>query len=504
MRNTIPILVSMLILLSLVIIPNAAAQPDNEKVPVIIGFKDKPDAALVKAFGGDVKQEYTIIPAIAADVPVKAMYGLSKNPNIEFVEYDAQIHAMGQTTPWGIERIGAPAVHSTYKGDGIKVAILDTGIDYTHADLAVNYKGGYDYVNEDNDPMDDDGHGTHVAGTMAATDNDIGVLGTSPDADLYALKVLDSTGSGYYSDIISALQWAVKNDMDVASMSLSGDANLISLKRACDKAYKNGVVLVAAAGNDNGGYVRYPAAYSSVIAVSATDENNDLAYFSNVGSQVELAAPGVRINSTTLGGDYSGDTWSGTSMATPHVTGTVALLLNTQPGVYDTNGNSNWDPVEVRERLHDTATDLGKTGKDVYYGYGLVNAAAAVNVVTPEPPSSSGTMHVQDITMATDTKTAGPNAFVWATATVTVVDEDENPVPDATVSGTWSGLTFDSDTGTTGTDGVVTLKSNSIKNLVSGTFTFTVDDVVLAGWTYDDTANVITTNSTIYSPPTVS
>ncbi|WP_440953231.1 S8 family serine peptidase [Methanococcoides sp. FTZ1] len=501
MRNTIPILVSMLILLSLMIIPSAAAQSDNEKVPVIIGFKDKPDAALVKAFGGDVKQEYTIIPAISADIPVKALYGLSMNPNIEYVEYDAEVHAMEQTTPWGIERIGAPVVHSTYTGDGVKVAIIDTGIDYNHPDLNASYAGGYDYVNKDYDPMDDRGHGTHVAGTVAAVNNEFGVIGAAPDAELYAVKVLDSDGSGSYTNVISGVQWAADNEMDVASMSLGGGLNSISLKRACNNAYEQGVVLVASAGNSYGGRVSYPAAYDSVIAVSATDEDDTIAYFSSIGLQVELAAPGVNVNSTVPDNKY--DYKDGTSMAAPHVTGTVALLLNTNIHTdYDANGDSSWDPAEVRERLHDTATDMGDSGKDIYYGYGLVNASAAVDFGATEPypepypePPSGGNMHIANIVMGTGTKAAGPsNVFVWATATVIVVNEAGSPVPDATVSGTWSELTSDSDTGITGADGIVTLRSDSVKNPGSGgTFNFTVTGVACDGWFWD------VDNSTIFN-----
>ncbi|WP_340819906.1 PKD domain-containing protein [Methanolobus sp. WCC4] len=360
----------------------ASLQLENGKIPVIITFKGKPDAAVVKAAGGDVKQEYTIIPAISANVPEEALFGLSHNPNIDLVEYDAKVHATEQTTPWGIEKIGASQVHSEYANtaDGIKVAILDTGIDYNHPDLDDNYVGGYDFVNNDNDPWDDQYHGTHCAGTVAAEDNTEGVVGVAPAADLYALKVLDSSGSGYYSSIISALEWAVENDIDVASMSLSGPSDLNTLRKACDNAYNSGVVLVAAAGNDYGGSVDYPAAYDSVIAVSATNENDIIADFSNIGPQVEIAGPGVNVYSTfpTRYGSYY--YLGGTSMATPHVTGTVALLLNTViPADYDTNGNSNWDPDEVRERLHDTAYDLGDDGKDDYYGYGLVDAYAAVN-----------------------------------------------------------------------------------------------------------------------------
>jgi subtilisin len=363
-------------------------------------------------------------------------------------------------------------------------------------DLADNYKGGYDFVNNDADPKDDNGHGTHVSGTVAAIDNNIGVIGAAPEVNLYALKVLGEDGSGSYSDIISALQWAVDNHMDVASMSLGGLVRLKALEDACDSAYESGVVIVAAAGNEGRRKVSYPAAYNSVIAVTATDDTDTRASFSNYGPQIELAAPGVGINSTlptykvtlteTYGLNYG--TLRGTSMATPHVTGAVALLLTTSvPTDYDTNTNGQWDPAEVRQRLQDTATDLGAAGKDIYYGYGLVNASAAVEATTPEPEGSE--MHIGNITMDTGSKTAGINTFTWALATVTVVNSTGYPVSSAVVSGSWSDLTSDSDTGTTDADGNVTVQSNKVKN-PSGTFTFTVTDVELTNWTYNATANV--------------
>lgn len=387
--NLIPIFFSLFILAAAVIMPAAAGQTSTEKIPVIIGFKEKPDAALVKAHGGEIKYQYHTIPAIAVSLPEQAINALKNNPNVAYVEQDAEVYITKRPVtpviqppeklPWRVDRIDAELVHNAYTGSGVKVAVIDTGIDYTHPDLADNYMGGYDFVNDDSYPMDDNGHGTHVAGTIAASDNDIGVIGVAPNADLYALKALNKRGSGYLSDIDAAIDWAIKNNMDIISMSLGGGYSK-SQEALCQKAYEAGIVIVAAAGNEAGAVI-YPAAYSSVIAVSATDSSNKIAYFSNFGDEVELAAPGVNISSTYPGGKYT--TLSGTSMATPHVTGTVALLLSTNIADYDNtddNGDGLWDPVEVRSRLQSTAKDLGATGVDYYYGYGLVNAKNALGL----------------------------------------------------------------------------------------------------------------------------
>jgi hypothetical protein len=184
--------------------------------------------------------------------------------------------------------------------------------------------------------------------------------------------VLDSGGSGYLSDVIAGIQWSVTNGMDVISMSFGSDFGSISLKKACDNAYSSGVLLVAAAGNDGysgkGNTVDYPARYDSVIAVAATDSNDNRASWSSTGSAVELAAPGVSVSSTKLSGGYVAK--SGTSMACPHVAGTAALVIAVGG--------------DVRQCLRDTADDLGAAGKDNLYGFGLVDAEeAALGDITP-------------------------------------------------------------------------------------------------------------------------
>ena len=372
--------------------------PPDGLVKVLIGFKEKPgppELALVKGLGGKIKYTYNLIPAIAASVPEVAIEALKKNPNITNVELDSMVYALDTELDdsWGVKRIGAGYVHdSTNKGTGVKVAIIDTGIDYTHTDLANNFDAnvkGYDFVNSDSDPMDDNGHGTHVAGVVAAEDNDFGVVGVAPEAELYALKALDETGSGYVSDVVAAIMWATdpNNDgntddrMDVINMSFGGTYNSWLLDAACLLAYyQDELILVAAAGNSGnpgggGDNVGYPAAYDSVIAVAATNQSDERASWSSTGPDVELAAPGVGIYSTYIGG-YA--TLKGTSMASPHVAGVAAL-------VWANPANSNWTNDEVRAQLQNTADDLGVAGWDSKYGYGLVDADEAAGVLPPPP-----------------------------------------------------------------------------------------------------------------------
>ncbi|MHC5075083.1 MAG: S8 family peptidase [Planctomycetota bacterium] len=327
--------------------------PGHQRVPVLIGFNEIPgpnERALVRSHKGKIKHSYKLIPAIAASIPKVAI------------------------------KIGAGIAHDAgNKGLGVKVAVIDSGIDTTHPDLVANYVGGYDYVNDDDDPMDDHGHGTHVAGTIAAADNGVGVVGVAPEADIYALKVLSSNGSGNYSDVIAATQWAVLNGMDITSNSYGSSANpgfLVEL--AFDNVEAAGIINVCAAGNNGnslgtGDNVIYPARFDSCIAVAATYDTDKRAIFSSTGEDVELAAPGVSIRSTLLGGGYGKK--SGTSMACPHVAGTAALLIA--------------DSVaDVRTTLQTTAEDLGNPGWDPLYGYGLVVAALDSGPGDPqnEPP----------------------------------------------------------------------------------------------------------------------
>ena len=497
----IAILVLTLLLLNAFVPILVAATPRNS-VSVIVMFKQKADVNLIRSMGGKLKTVYKFKPALAARIPEYAIEHLKKNPQISYIVYDLPIEPVGQTVPWGVERIGATAVHSSgNKGAGINVAVLDTGIDKDHPDLS--YVWGYDFSGDnDPDPQDYDGHGTHVAGTIAALDNDIGVVGVAPEVNLYILKIFTDDGSGSYSDAVEAIEWCINtyydeiegNEIQVISMSWGSKVEYgdPGIEPWINEAYSLGIVLVGAAGNEGnppgkGDNVIYPARYENVIAVAATDENDERAKWSSTGPAVELAAPGVNILSTYLDGyAYA----SGTSMACPHVSGTVALLLNTPIDTnYDIDGDGAWDPDEVRNKLHDTADDLGSAGKDEKYGYGLVDADEACGIGAPPPPPG-GKMHVGDISMWYTKR--GVNYIIYTQ--VPVLDENNQPVPDATVylETELPDGTIQSYSGTTDSEGIVIF---SLRSRLTGTYTSTVIDVVKSGWTYDSASNVETSET---------
>jgi subtilisin len=352
---------------------------------VIVSFADGMyDPEAVRAAGGTVTAQFEELGMVQAILPQNSLGSLREDPAVEFVEGDGQLEIAQADAPtsieysssWGLQDIGAEPVHlSNYTGKGVKIGVLDTGIDYKHPDLATNYKGGHDFINNDDDPMDDNGHGTHVAGILAAARNGKGVVGVAPDAELYAVKVSDSKGKGSFSGLVEGINWAIENHMDIVTMSITGEGGSMALAKAVSTAYDDGLILVAAVGNGNGEGVLYPAAYKDVIGVGSVNEDNALSSFSLTGSEVEIVAPGSAIKSTWPGGQYQLS--SGTSMATPFVTGAIALLLGSDEQDWSytgaVNGNGKWTNDEVRQVLETTAKDLGDKGKDDSFGYGLLN-----------------------------------------------------------------------------------------------------------------------------------
>ena len=370
-----------------------SAQAQNFKERKIVVFKDGVDEQtkelLLGQAGAEKIKDLRLIRGKAVWLTQKGEIELLRSGKVLRVDPDVEVYALEsfernfrpgyiqikraksqplQTLTWNIDRVDAELSWSISTGDPVKVGVIDTGIDLKHPDLQANIKGGHNAINPSKSPNDDNGHGTHVAGIIAAINNDIGVVGVGPNIDLYAIKVLNANGSGYLSDVIEGLQWAVNNGMQVVNMSLGTSEDVQSFRDAIVAVYNSGVTIVAAAGN-TGSSVVYPAAYPEVIAVSATDENNQIASWSSRGSEVDLAAPGVNIYSTYKRQSYT--TLSGTSMAAPHVAGAAALIIDTKK--CDLNLDNVCSPSEVQQRLENTALDLGDAGKDNLYGSGLVN-----------------------------------------------------------------------------------------------------------------------------------
>ena len=636
-----------------------------------------------------------------------------RNPNVEYAEPNYIVHAFWVPNDpyynyqWHLDNAGYGGINmesawDITKGDpNVIVAVIDTGVAYEDyeefvdnpgrgkdywityqqaPDLAdTNFVAGYDFVNDDDHPNDDEGHGTHVAGTIAqSTNNSIGVAGVAFDTSIMPIKVLDSSGSGTYADIADGIYFAADNGAKIINMSLGGTSGSITLENAVAYAYGKWVTIICASGNDGSATtVSYPAAYDAYcIAVGATRYDEAVAYYSNGGPSLDLTAPGGDITvdqnedgfadgvlQQTFGDNPTDwDYWfyQGTSMAAPHVSGVVALLIAHAVATTPT-------PDEIREALQSTAEDKGSPGWDSEYGWGIVDAYAALNytsepniqpvanangpytgtedtavtfdgsgssdpdgdpltykwdfgdgstgagvspthtyiaggeytvtlvvndgkvdstpdtttadiaevndspvadagpdqtasvgeivtfdgsgsydiddgivayhwdfgdkttgsgVTTTHTYSIAGTytvtltvtdngnltatdttivkvteeptlvMHVASIDMELSTRTTGRNRFTKALAMVTIFDASDNPVAGATVYGSWSGATSDTDSGITDVTGEVTLESDKVKNAPGGTtFGFTVDDVTRSDWTYNSTVNVETSDS---------
>lgn len=336
------------------------------------------------------------------------------NAEVEFAEPNYYLEAFitpndpNYSSQWHLPSIDCPAGWSITTGSAqVIVAVIDSGTRRTHEDLAsklwINpgdstvdsndndgngYEddiNGWDFVNNDNNPNDGYGHGTRVAGIIAAhTNNSKGVAGVDWGAKIMTLRALNNDGKGTIEDIVDSIYYCMNNNADVINMSLGTISYSSSLDQACNSAYRANIVLVAAMGNNGSSTVYYPAGLSEVIGVGATNSSDERASFSTYGSGsqiTELVAPGVDIYSTTMLTDsaygYMGASQSmpsGTSFSAPQVAGLASLLLAKEPTM---------KPAEIRERMHTTAIDLGTHGPDKYYGFGKISIKNALENFQP-------------------------------------------------------------------------------------------------------------------------
>ena len=426
MRNKKLAILPVAILILITGVAISTAETDN--VRVIIKVNEKFDESVILANGGKVLARGKIFPIIVAELPDKAVEKLAKAKGVVRVEKDAIVEVFKgkppappgknkdkstqppQEIPWGIDRINATEAWIISNGSAngvIEVAVIDTGIDRDHPDLENNLAWGVSVLNgristKPNTYQDRNGHGTHVAGIIAAINNEIGVVGVAPAVEIYAIKALGNDGSGWVSDIILGIEQALlgpdgvldkdgdgviagdpeDDAAEVISMSFGSSSDVTSLHEAIIEAYSYGVVLVAASGNEGASTPSYPAAYEEVIAVGATNMSDAVPSWSNRG--VELSAPGVDILSTYPDDSYA--TLSGTSMACPHVSGVVALIQAAYYNKYGTilpvGSFSDASNSTVRGILHITAEDLGDEGYDAEYGYGIVRADLALKEIS--------------------------------------------------------------------------------------------------------------------------
>lgn len=256
------------------------------------------------------------------------------------VEEDSQvrIHAVEGSLeavpgiPWGVKQIKAPQAWSLSTGHRVKIGVIDTGVDFNHPDLHHSVTKGINLVNRGILPYDDNGHGTHISGTIAAANSPQGMIGVAPRSTVYPVKAFDHNGSAFVSDIVMGIDWCVRTGVDIINMSFGMLTRSRTLLEVVTKAYQSGVIIVASSGNDGKRRsVDYPARYPQTISVGATDKNRKIPPFSNWGQYVDIYAPGDKIVSAWTHGKYH--EMSGTSMATSHVSGTIALLLSQKPGI---------------------------------------------------------------------------------------------------------------------------------------------------------------------------
>jgi subtilisin len=302
----------------------------------------------------------TVPPAVSTQAPVAPVYVTTMS-----------VEGKADHMPWSLARMHAPQAWAFAKGKGARVAVLDSGVDCTHPDLAAACAPGYNAQNQALPPVDEKGHGTHVSGIIAGALNWTGMVGMAPEATIIPVKVLNSSGTGKVSEVIDGIGWAMRNNADIINMSLGAHTYSQAQEKAVKAARAAGIFVVCAAGND-AGVVSYPAAYEGATAVSALDFASKLASFSCHGPEIDFTAPGVKIFSAAPGVKYQ--LMSGTSQAAPHISGLAALAVGL--------GVKGGDAIEAA--LRQASFNLGLPAEQ--QGYGVPVADRLVAIITAPKP----------------------------------------------------------------------------------------------------------------------
>ena len=418
--------------------------------------------------------EYDNFNFISVTIPEQARLNLEQNPNIEYVESDSEIKIYNsfrerfgnpfefiknnprnntddtnikdsiplqddeideeedayndcseehstQSTPWGVSRVGADK--SEYTGKNVNIAILDTGIESKHCSLSV--KGGKNFSDDgsEDDYQDKHGHGTHVAGIASALDNNIGVKGVAPESNLYALKVLNDDGSGFQSWMAAGIDWCISNDIEIINLSIGGEQGSSAVDEMITTAYEEGHLLIASAGNngnDGSGScsesnVSYPATHKDIMAVSAMTEDEKLADYSSVGSEIEIMAPGSNILSTYINDNYA--TLNGTSMASPHISGIAAQYWE-KYNESNTASNEN-----VREAINNNSETILDNCTE---GNGLGLSVQTTNDSSEDPEDNTVPDEPEDNTVLDEPE---DNTVPDEPEDNTIPDEPEDRIP---------------------------------------------------------------------------
>ncbi|MEE2785454.1 MAG: S8 family serine peptidase, partial [Pseudomonadota bacterium] len=349
--------------------------------------------------GGQTKRSIHTRNLMAVTLDNEMLDTLKFSPNVVAIETDHRRYPLAQSQPYGLDLIQAPELSA---GTPRKVCIIDTGYELSHPDLPNNNGAtrvtGISQIEGESWDLPGHAHGTHVAGTIAALDNTTGVIGAYPETglSLHIVKIFDDTGSWTYtSDLIAAVDSCVSAGAHVINMSLGGSGSSTAEANVFSETLAAGVLPIAAAGNSGGTSLGYPASYDAVVSVAAVDSSEEHASFSTRNEQVEIAAPGVNILSTVINGGY--ESYSGTSMATPHVAAGAALLWS---------NHDSCTAEEIRQALNKASKDLGAAGRDNSYGYGLIQIKAAHDAIVSAgscdvgpivPPEIHEALHIENV-----------------------------------------------------------------------------------------------------------